>query len=209
VTTKPWSTNSSRGRSIARGAVERFLGLVVMLLVAVPCNTAVAGVAVEVGQTLPPISITQGGQVIIEGTGYSVAPWSGPGNVGLVQVIQYVPGTRRGGDLYDPLTERMRRELEVARYRITAIVNIEVASRFAKPFVRAAVVDKQRAYSLATLVLDEGGTGQIEWDLSQQSAFIVTDTSGKVVDAIFGEPSEIDSARIFQTLKDLLQSKTP
>ena len=160
MTTKSSSTNSSRGRSIARGAVERFLGF---------GRHAARRCAVQHrcrwrrsrSRTNPSgqYQLPKAGRVIIEGTGYSVAPWSGPGNVGLVQVIQYVPGTRRGGDLYDPLTERMRRELEVARYRITAIVNIEVASRFAKPFVRAAVVDKQRAYSLATLVLDEGRHG--------------------------------------------------
>ena len=190
----------------AVNALPKFLSA---LLLAVSWNDVFASTVVEVGKILPPISIIQGGQVVIERDGYRVAPWSGPRDLGLIQVIQYVPGTRRGGGLYGPLTERMRLELEFARYRITAIVNLEAAATFAKPFVRATVVDKQRAFSLATLVLDEAGTGQAGWDLTEQSAFIVTDASGLVIDAIFGKPSDNDAARIFQTLKSLLKSNSP
>ena len=180
-----------------------------LLLFCVCWNCAFASTVVEIGKTLPPISITQGGQVVIESDGHRVAPWSGPKDLGLIQVIQYVPGTRQGGGLYDPLTERMRLELEFARYRITAIVNLDSASAFAKPFVRAAVVDKQRAFTLATLVLDEAGIGQADWDLTEGSAFIVTDASGRVIDVIFGAPSDNDAAGIFQTLENLLKSDDP
>jgi predicted transcriptional regulator len=190
----------------AANTLPRFLSA---LLLTVGWNSAFASTVVEIGKVLPPISITQGGQVVIEKDGYRIAPWSGPRNLGQIQVIQYVPGTRRGGGLYDPLTERMRTELEFASYRITAIVNLEAAAVFAKPFVRATVVAKQRAFSLATLVLDEAGTGEVGWDLTEKSAFIVTDASGRVVDAIFGEPRDNDADRIFHTLAGLLKSNDP
>ena len=189
--------------------ISTIIGMALTLLVTATSNNALASTVIKVGEGLPVLSVQRGGRVVLEPDGYSVAPWSGPTDLGLVQVIQYVPGTRRGGGIYDPLTERMRLELDVARYRITAIVNINVASRFAKPFVREAVVDKQRVFSLATLVLDEDGTGKQDWDLSEHAAFIITDASGTVMDAIFGEPAKRDFDRIFQTLEALLQVEHP
>ena len=156
------------------------------------------------GEPLPPLTITEGGQVILDGDGYSLAPWSWPVSSNKVQVLQYVAGTRKGGDLYDPMTERMRRELDFGRYDITAVVNLEVTSAFVKPFVRSAVVDEQRIFTRATLVLDEQGIGQAAWNLTQQAAFVVMDRKGLVVDVILGVPSEADFERSFQVLRDLI-----
>jgi hypothetical protein len=75
----------------AANTLPRFLSA---LLLTVGWNSAFASTVVEIGKVLPPISITQGGQVVIEKDGYRIAPWSGPRNLGQIQVIQYVPGTR-------------------------------------------------------------------------------------------------------------------
>jgi predicted transcriptional regulator len=79
-----------------------------------------------------------------------------------------------------------------------------VTSAFIKPFVRSAVVDEQRIFTRATLVLDEQGIGQATWNLTQQAAFVVVDRKGLVVDVILGAPSEADFERSFQVLRDLI-----
>jgi len=165
--------------------------------------------SVRLGAALPPMEISAGGQVILEGDDYRTAPWSGPAAVPMVQVYQYVPGTRKGGSLYDPLTERMQSELDPTRFRITAIVNVDASSGFLKSFVRAKVVDKQRTFTLATMVLDEDGAGLSAWQLEQESAFIVTDEKGIVLDAIFGPPSQADFARVFAVLAERLTPANP
>lgn len=181
------------------------------LLAAIPlivCSLcASAGFAIVIGQPLPVVTITEGGQVVLDGDDYSTTPWSGPQSPNRVQVLQYVPGTREGGDLYDPLTERMQRELDIDRYDITAIVNLEVTSGFIKPFVRSAVVDEQRTFTRATLVLDERGLGQATWNLSQEAAFVILDEHGVVVDVIQGRPSETDLERSFSVLRNLTRSE--
>jgi predicted transcriptional regulator len=66
------------------------------------------------------------------------------------------------------------------------------------------VVDEQRIFTRATLVLDERGIGQATWNLTQQAAFVVVDRKGLVVDVILGAPSEADFERSFQVLRDLI-----
>jgi len=165
----------------------------------------IALAAVAIGEPLPPVTIDEGGRIILEDDDYTTEPWSwsGAGN-GRVQVLQYVPGTRKGGDLYDPLTERMQQELDIRRYDIIALVNLDVSSGFIKPFVRSAVVDEQKVFTRATMVLDEEGVGQAAWDLSEQAVFVVMDSDGSVVDAILGAPTEDDIERILGVLRDLM-----
>ena len=160
--------------------------------------------SIRSGETLPPIEITAGGKIILEDSDYQTAPWAGPVSIPMVQVYQYVPGTRKGGSLYDALTERMQRELDPTRFRITAIVNLDASSVFIKPFVRAEVVAKQRVFQLATMVLDEEGVGVEAWQLDQESTFIVTDEQNTVLAAIFGPPSPEDLDHIFAVLADRL-----
>jgi predicted transcriptional regulator len=160
--------------------------------------------SIRTGETLPPIEITAGGKIILEDSDYLTAPWAGPVSIPMVQVYQYVPGTRKGGSLYDPLTERMQQELDPTRFRITAIVNLNASSVFIKPFVRAEVVAKQRVFQLATMVLDEEGVGVEAWQLDQESTFIVTDEQNTVLSAIFGPPSPEDLDHIFAVLADRL-----
>ena len=163
-----------------------------------------SGGAIQPGEPLPPMEVAVGGKIILEGSDYITGPWAGPIPVPMVQVYQYVPGTRKGGSLYDRLTERMQRELDPTRFRITAIVNLDASSVFIKPFVRAEVVAKQRTFQLATMVLDEDGVGVAAWQLDQESAFIVTDEQNIVLEAIFGPPSQADFERIFSVLAERL-----
>ena len=166
----------------------------------------IALATVTIGEPLPPVTIDEGGRIILEeDDDYTIEPWSwsGAGN-GRVQVLQYVPGTRKGGDLYDPLTDRMQRELDIRRYDIIALVNLDVSSGFIKPFVRSAVVDEQKVFTRATMVLDEEGVGQAVWALTEQAAFVVMDPDGSVVDAILGAPTEDDIERILDVLRDLM-----
>ncbi len=198
---EPCSGNCRTG---FKAAVIALLAAIHLLLFGV---TAHASSAIVIGKPLPPVTITEGGRVVLNGDDYSVAPWSWPGSLEKVQVIQYVPGTRQGGGLYDPLTERMQKELDIERYEITAIVNLDVTSGFIKPFVRSAVVDEQRMFTRATLILDEQGVGQSAWDLPQQATFVVMDRGGVVVDVILGPPSEADLERSFRVLRDLILSE--
>ena len=178
--------------------------LVLICSMAPAMHVLASGGAIRPGETLPPIEVTAGGKIVLEGSDYLTAPWAGPISVPMVQVYQYVPGTRKGGSLYDPLTERMQQELDPTRFRITAIVNLDASSVFIKPFVRAEVVAKQRTFLLATMVLDEDGVGAAAWQLDQKSAFIVTDEQNIVLEAIFGPPSQADFDRIFNVLAERL-----
>ncbi|MGD2008862.1 MAG: YtfJ family protein [Cellvibrionales bacterium] len=205
------TSSKSAPAATAAGVVPRAPLAVIWLLAGIlaALQAQATSAPVRLGATLPPMEISAGGQVILEGDDYRTAPWSGPATVPMVQVYQYVPGTRKGGSLYDPLTERMQNELDPTQFRITAIVNVDASSGFLKSFVRAKVVDKQRTFTLATMVLDEDGAGLSAWQLEQESAFIVTDEQGIVLDAIFGPPSQADFARVFAVLAERLTPADP
>ena len=165
----------------------------------------IAEAVITIGEPLPPVSIEDGGRILLDEDDYTTEPWSwsGVGN-GRVQVLQYVPGTRKGGAVYDPLTERMQQELDIRRYDVTAMVNLDASSGFTKPFVRSAVVDEQRVFTRATMVLDEDGVGLAVWELSEQAVFVVMDPDGSVVDVILGTPTEDDIERILGVLHELM-----
>ncbi len=205
------TSSKSAPAATAVGVVARAPLFVIWLLAGIlaAVQAQATSAPVRLGAALPPMEISAGGQVILEGDDYRTAPWSGPAAVPMVQVYQYVPGTRKGGSLYDPLTERMQNELDPTQFRITAIVNVDASSGFLKSFVRAKVVDKQRTFTLATMVLDEDGAGLSAWQLEQESAFIVTDEQGIVLDAIFGPPSQADFARVFAVLAERLTPADP
>jgi len=84
------------------------------------------------------------------------------------------------------------------------MVNLDASSGFTKPFVRSAVVDEQRVFTRATMVLDEDGVGLAVWKLSEQAVFVVMDPDGSVVDVILGAPTEDDIERILGVLHELM-----
>ena len=187
------------------GRQPRWLALRLAALLASVAWVPIAAAAISIGEPLPRVTIDEGGRIILEEDDYTIAPWSwsGAGN-GRVQVLQYVPGTRKGGAVYDPLTERMQQELDIRRYDVTAMVNLDASSGFTKPFVRSAVVDEQRVFTRATMVLDEDGVGLAVWELSEQAVFVVMDPDGSVVDVILGTPTEDDIERILGVLHELM-----
>ena len=187
------------------GRQPQWLALCLAALLASAAWAPIAEAVITIGEPLPPVSINDGGRILLEEDDYTTEPWSwsGAGN-GRVQVLQYVPGTRKGGAVYDPLTERMQQELDIRRYDITAMVNLDASSGFTKPFVRSAVVDEQRVFTRATMVLDEDGIGQAVWELSKQAVFVVMDPDGSVVDVIVGAPTEDDIERILGVLHELM-----
>ncbi len=78
----------------------------VLVLSALQSDIAIAtGSVIQTGKALPSLTISAGGKVVLEGDDYRTAPWNGPVSLPMVQVFQYVPGTRKGGSLYDALTE--------------------------------------------------------------------------------------------------------
>ena len=187
------------------GRQPQWLALCLAALLASAAWAPIAEAVITIGEPLPPVSIDDGGRILLDEDDYTTEPWSwsGVGN-GRVQVLQYVPGTRKGGALYDPLTERMQQELDIRRYDITAMVNLDASSGFTKPFVRSAVVDEQRVFTRAIMVLDEDGIGQVAWELSEQAVFVVMGQDGSVVDVILGAPTEYDIERILGVLHKLM-----
>ena len=187
------------------GRQPRWVALRMAALLASVVWAQLSVAAITIGEPLLPVTIDEGGRIILEEDDYTIEPWSwsGAGN-GRVQVLQYVPGTRKGGAVYDPLTERMQQELDIRRYDVTAMVNLDASSGFTKPFVRSAVVDEQRVFTRATMVLDEDGVGLAVWKLSEQAVFVVMDPDGSVVDVILGTPTANDIERILGVLHDLM-----
>lgn len=187
------------------GRHTQWLALCLAVLLVSAAWAPIAEAVITIGEPLPAVSIDDGGRILLEEDDYTTEPWSwsGAGN-GRVQVLQYVPGTRKGGGMYDPLTERMQQELDIRRYHVTAMVNLDASSGFTKPFVRSAVVDEQRVFTRATMVLDEDGVGLAVWELSEQAVFVVMDPDGSVVDVILGAPTEDDIERILGVLHELM-----
>ena len=187
------------------GRQPRWVALRMAALLASVVWAQLSVAAITIGEPLLPVTIDEGGRIILEEDDYTIEPWSWSGaGSGRVQVLQYVPGTRKGGAVYDPLTERMQQELDIRRYDVTAMVNLDASSGFTKPFVRSAVVDEQRVFTRATMVLDEDGVGLAVWDLSEQAVFVVMDPDGSVVDVILGTPTANDIERILGVLHDLM-----
>lgn len=130
---------------------------------------------------LPPLTIAERGEMIMEGDEFNFVPWSSDKDPGKVHILQYFSGTISHRDLFSPFTDLLQAELDYTKYHVTTIINLDRALWGTTGFVVSELKDSKRKYPRATMVLDEDGIGVEQWQLGKQgSVLAIVDNDGVV-----------------------------
>jgi len=148
------------------------------------------------GDRLPDLTITDRGELVLQGDDVGYQPWSYPQQPGKVHVVQYMAATKAASDINEPFRERMKTDLVPGSFLSTTILNLDEAMWGTGGLVLGELKSNKQEFPKAVLVADEDGVGLAQWQLEKKSsALIVTDPQGVVLYFKQGSMSaeEIDS----------------
>ena len=154
--------------------------MILSMLLMVTCGTALAETP-TVESTLPALSITDRGELILEDNEFSFTPWGSEQNPGKVHIVQYFGGTKSDSEIFKPFTDLLQETFDLGTYHVTTIINLDAALWGTSGFVVSEVEENKRNFPLSTMVLDEDGTGVTAWQLGEQGAgLVILDSQGIV-----------------------------
>jgi len=134
------------------------------------------------GGRLQDLSITDRGELVLNGGDVDFRPWQYPQAPGKVHVLQYMAATRSASEVNKPFTDRMKTELpQNGEILSSTILNLDEAMWGTAGLVVNELKSNKKAFPRAVLVVDEEGAGLRRWQLQEDSsAIIVTDPQGVV-----------------------------
>lgn len=137
---------------------------------------------------LPPVTIEDKGELLLEGEDFSYTAWSSQLNPGKVHVVQYFAGTMGDSKTFEPFTDLLQEELDHRSYHVTTIVNLDASLWGTTGFVISEVKASKKKFPDATMVLDAEGTGATVWDLGEKGAVLAILDKDGVVRYLTREP---------------------
>ena len=150
------------------------------LVLTVVCATAFAA-APAVDTPLPLLSITERGELTMAGEDFSFAPWRSDQSRGTVHVVQYFAATMAASETFKPFTDRLEKGFAPGTIHVTTILNLDAATWGTTPFVLSELKKNKRIHPKASMVVDDKGTGAIEWELGKEGAgLLIMDQKGIV-----------------------------
>jgi YtfJ family uncharacterized protein len=154
--------------------------MIISMLLILASGSTLAGTP-AVDSPLPLLSISERGELIMAGDDFSFVPWSSASNPGKVHVIQYFGANMGDRDVFKPFTDLLQTSVEPGTVHVTTVLNLDAALWGTTGFVISELEKNKRIHPLATMVLDEEGTGVVEWDLGKAgTGLIVMDEKGMV-----------------------------
>lgn len=149
-----------------------------LLLIA---STAALAQAPAVQSPLPPLTITDRGELVLQNDDFSFRPWTTEQNPGKVHIVQYFGATKNDSETFKPFTDLLQDTFGLGKYHVTTIINLDAALWGTTGFVVSEVKDSKREHPLSTLVLDEEGMGASKWQLGKSGAgLVILDNQGIV-----------------------------
>lgn len=134
-----------------------------------------------VDQTLPPLSIPDRGELVLEDNEFRYSAWSSNQTPDRVHVIQYIAASLSGKKRFERFTDQLRDAVDPEQYHVTTILNLDAALWGTTGFVLSELKDNKRRYPDATMVLDEEGVGVQRWQLGKEGAvLLILDAAGIV-----------------------------
>ena len=156
---------------------SRLIPSFVLMLV---CTNALAG-APTIDAPLPLLAITERGELILTDDEFSFIPWSSETGLGKVHVIQYFGANLKHKDIFKPFTDLLQTSFEPGVINVTTVLNLDAAMWGTTGFVMSELEKNKRLLPLAIMVVDDNGSGVIEWDLGKAgTGLIVLDDKGIV-----------------------------
>ncbi len=150
------------------------------LILAFCCGGSFAA-APTVDAPLSELNISERGELTMSGDDFKFVPWRSDANLGKVHVIQYFGATMSDSKIFEPFTDLLQKSMEPGVIHVTTVLNLDAAMWGTTGFVISELEKNKRLHPDSTMVVDDDGTGLVEWDLGEAgSGLIITDDKGVV-----------------------------
>jgi len=158
-------------------SISRFTLCFVLTLT---CSSVLAAPP-TVGSALPLLNITERGELTLSGDDFNFVPWRSDIDIGKVHVIQYFGATMGDRDTFKPFTDLLQSSFEPGTIHVTTVLNLDAAMWGTTGFVVSELKKNKRVHPQATMVLDDDGSGVVEWDLGAAgTGLIIANKEGVV-----------------------------
>lgn len=165
------------------------------------CSHALAG-APTVDAPLPPLSITERGELTMTGDDFKFVPWRSDVNPGKVHVVQYFGATMSDSETFKPFTDLLEKSVPPGTVHVTTVLNLDAAMWGTTGFVISELEKNKRIHPQATMVLDDKGQGVVEWDLGKEGrGLVVMDSKGIVKYFTRQAMSEAELASVMELVR--------
>ena len=150
----------------------------------------------ETGQRVPPIGITDRGELVLDKDQFSYKTWNSAQLVGKVRVLQHIAGRTSAKEKNATLIEAIKSaKLPHDRYQTTTIVNTDDAIPGSGMFVRSSL----------EFIVDSNGVARGAWQLDEESsAVVVLDKDGRVQWAKDGALTQEEVQQVMDLLHKLI-----
>jgi uncharacterized protein len=154
--------------------------LIVSLALVLCCTRLIAG-TVDVNAPLPLLNIAERGELTMENDDFKFVPWRSDANMGSPQVFQYFGATMSDSETFKPFTDLLQTSFKPGSIHVTTVLNLDAAMWGTTGFIISELEKNKKQHPTSTMVVDDDGTGVIEWNLVEAgSGLIITDASGVV-----------------------------
>lgn len=160
----------------------------------------------KTGQRVPPIGITDRGELILQNDDFSYKNWNSAQLAGKVRVLQHIAGRTSAKEKNAALIEAIKSaKLPHDRYQTTTIVNTDDAIPGSGMFVRSSLESNKKLYPWSQFIVDSDGVARGAWQLDKESsAIVVLDKDGRVQWAKDGALTQEEVQQVIGLLHKLL-----
>ncbi len=160
----------------------------------------------ETGQRVPPIGITDRGELVLDKDQFSYKTWN---SAQLVEKCEYcnillvAPLQKKNATLIEAIKSA---KLPHDRYQTTTIVNTDDAIPGSGMFVRSSLESNKKLYPWSQFIVDSNGVALGAWQLDEESsAVVVLDKDGRVQWAKDGALTPEEVQQVMDLLQKLLK----
>ncbi len=123
-----------------------------------------------VGELLPPLEVTQEGQMLQVDDEFEFQPWRTDSLTGKVSVVQYFGATKKDSERFKAFTDQLQGNIDSTQVTVATIINMDAALWGTKGFVMSELKKNKREHPDAVMVIDKKGKGVDHWQLGKEGA---------------------------------------
>ncbi|MEJ2765846.1 YtfJ family protein [Photobacterium sp. MCCC 1A19761] len=157
----------------------------------------------NVGQPLPIATVTNPGEIMLQGDDITYQPWNTSQLAGKVRVIQAIAGRSSAKEMNAEMMQAITAAgFPADQYQTTTIINQDDSIWGTGGFVKSSAEDSKREFSWSSMVLDADGQVHGTWALQEESsAIIVLDNASNVLFVKEGKLSQDEIATAINLIK--------
>ncbi|PSV24536.1 YtfJ family protein [Photobacterium kishitanii] len=158
---------------------------------------------IEIGTTLPAVTVTNKGELVLNNDSISYQFWCSTRLEGKTRIIMAIAGRSSAKKINTKLVNAISAaRFPQQQYQTTTIINQDDAIWGTAHFVKSVTEENKKKYPWSSIVLDSNGIVQKTWDLKKEnSAIIVLNKNAQVVFVHEGQLNQQQIERIITLVK--------